>query len=131
MAETLKYAGEIVDLDDDRFTISLRIGKNAPPFPAAFSLIPGQPIQTDVLREAIYRYAEALIASASRYEAITSFLTRRAPIVTGVESRESHHRRNNDSRHGSDSDLQSHEQLHAGSGTARRRQDLYRSPGDS
>ena len=84
VAETLEYAGEIVDLDDDRFTISLRIGKNAPPFPAAFSLIPGQPIKTDVLREAIYRYAEAVIASASRYETITSFLTRRAPTVTGV-----------------------------------------------
>jgi len=85
VAETLEYAGEIVDLDDDRFTISLRIGKNAPPFPAAFSLIPGQPIKTEVLREAIYRYAEAVIAGASRYEAITSFLTRRAPTVTGVD----------------------------------------------
>jgi uncharacterized protein len=84
LAETLKHAGEIVDLDDDRFTVSLRIGKNAPPFPAAFSLIPGQPINTDVLREAIYRYAEAVIAGASCYGAITSFLTRRAPTVAGV-----------------------------------------------
>jgi uncharacterized protein len=85
LAETLLYAGEIVELDEDRFTISLRIGNTAPPFPAAFSLIPGQPINTDVLREAIYRYAEAVIAGASRYKVITSFLTRRVPVVAGIK----------------------------------------------
>ena len=109
VAETLRYAGEIVDLDDDQFTLSLRIGKNAPPFPAAFSLIPGQPINTDVLREAIYRYAEAVIAGASCYEAVTSFLTRRAPTVAGVNPDDPYHRRSNDGRRGGDSDLQSHE----------------------
>jgi predicted RecB family nuclease len=86
IAESFARAGEIVELDDDRFTVSLRIGKKAPPFPAAFSLIPGQPIKTKVLREAIYRYAEAVIAGASRYKAITSFLKKEPPTVVGVKA---------------------------------------------
>jgi len=84
IAESFARAGEIVDLDDEQFTVSLRIGKNAAPFPTAFSLIPGQPIKTDVLREAIYRYAEAVIAGRSRYAAINSLSTRQPPAVEGV-----------------------------------------------
>jgi hypothetical protein len=85
IAETLQRAGEIVDLDDERFSISLRIGNQAPAFPAAFSLIPGSPIDTGVLREAIYRYAEAVIAGAARYQAITSLLKKVPPSVAGVK----------------------------------------------
>jgi predicted RecB family nuclease len=85
IAESFARAGEIVELNDESLTMSLRIGNNAPPFPPAFSLIPGAPINTDVLREAIYRYAEAVIAGGSSYKAITSFLTRRAPAVAGVK----------------------------------------------
>src|SRR5207247_4550282 len=59
IAATRQRAGEIVKLDDERFTVSLRIGNTAPPFPTAFSLIPGSPLDTSVLREGIYRHAEA------------------------------------------------------------------------
>jgi uncharacterized protein len=86
IAETLQPAGEIVDLDDERFTISLRIGNKAPAFPPAFSLIPGGPIETRVLRDAIYRYAEAIIDSTPRYQAITAFLKREPPRVAGAKA---------------------------------------------
>jgi uncharacterized protein len=86
IAETLQPAGEIVDLDDEGFTISLRIGNKAPPFPAAISLIPGGPIDTRVLRDAIYRYAEAVILNAARYQAITAFLKKEPPKVSGVKA---------------------------------------------
>ena len=88
IAETLAPAGEIFDIDDDRFTLSLRIGNKAPPFPASFSLIPGGPIDTAVLREAIYRYAEAVIADTSRYTALTSFLKREPPAVASIKAGE-------------------------------------------
>src|SRR5206468_9776042 len=64
----------------------LRIGNKAPTYPAAFSLMPGDPIRSKVLREAIYRYAEAVIGAAPRYEAITAFLKRRPPAVAGVKA---------------------------------------------
>jgi hypothetical protein len=50
-SETLESAGEIVELDDDRFTVSLRIGNTAPPFPKAFSLIPGGPDRSFLVAE--------------------------------------------------------------------------------
>jgi uncharacterized protein len=88
IAETLAPAGEIIEIDDDQFTLSLRISNKAPPFPASFSLIPGGPIDTAVLREAIYRYAEAVIAGSSRYSAITSFLKRERPAVASIKAGE-------------------------------------------
>jgi uncharacterized protein len=84
IAETLAPAGEIVDIEDEQFSLSLRIGNKAPPFPASFSLIPGGPIDTAVLRDAIYRYADAVISGSSRYSAITSFLKREPPAVAGI-----------------------------------------------
>jgi predicted RecB family nuclease len=87
-ADTLENVGEIVELDDEQFTVSLRIGNKAPPFPETFSLIPGKPIKTEVLRDAIYRYADAVIAGTSRYRAITSLLRKQLPAVDEVESGE-------------------------------------------
>src|SRR5205823_4154512 len=79
IAASLDRAGEIVALDEDCFTILLRIGRDASPFPKSFSLIPGRPIDTAVLRGALYRYAETVIAGESRYPAITSLLKKQPP----------------------------------------------------
>jgi predicted RecB family nuclease len=83
-AATLESAGDIVALDEDRGRISLKIGPKAPPFEAAFSLIPGGPIDARVLRDAVYRYADTLIAGAEHYPAITSILTRDFPRIGGL-----------------------------------------------
>ena len=85
IAHSLARAGEIVDLDEEALTISLRIGKNAPPYDERFSLIPGRPVPYDALQEAIYRYADAVIARNGRYPAITSILTKAPPRVNGIE----------------------------------------------
>jgi hypothetical protein len=49
IAHNLVRAGEIVDLDEEALTVSLRIGKNAPPYDERFSLMPGRPVPYDAL----------------------------------------------------------------------------------
>jgi hypothetical protein len=46
--------------------------------------MPGSPLDTRVLRAAIYRYADAVIAGEARYPAITSLLKKLPPSVAGV-----------------------------------------------
>jgi len=44
--------------------------------PERLSLIPGKPIDARVLRDAVYRFAESLIAAPGRYRAVASLLGR-------------------------------------------------------
>ncbi len=87
-AATLEDAGEVVSIDEDAGRICLKIGNKATPYEPAFSLIPERPLKADVLRDAVYRYADAVIAGAPDYAAITSILRRERPRVTGVASGE-------------------------------------------
>jgi uncharacterized protein len=85
-AETLQDAGEIVCLDEDAGQIALKIGAKAEPFEATFSLIPSGPIDSVVLREAIYRYAKSVIDGAEDYAAIRSILRREYPRIRNIEA---------------------------------------------
>jgi uncharacterized protein len=85
-AETLQDAGEIVCLNEDAGQIALKIGAKAEPFEATFSLIPSGPIDSVVLREAIYRYAESVIDGAEDYAAIRSILRREYPRIRNLEA---------------------------------------------
>lgn len=85
-ANTLAAAGEIVALDEEQRSVSLKIGVKAEPFEGAFSIIPSGPIDNAVLRDAVYRYADSLIASDGRYGAITSVLNRDVPRMLGRKS---------------------------------------------
>jgi predicted RecB family nuclease len=83
-AATLEDAGEIISIDEDAGRICLKIGNKAPAYEAAFSLVPEGPLDAGVLRDAIYRYADAVIAGSTEYAAITSVLKRERPSVTGL-----------------------------------------------
>jgi uncharacterized protein len=85
-AGTLTDAGEIVFLDEDAGRICLKIGNKAEPYDEAFSLIPAGPLDAGVLREAVYRYADAVIAEDGDYSAITSILKREHPRVRGARA---------------------------------------------
>jgi uncharacterized protein len=68
IAGTLEPAGEILALDDHSRSVSLKISNaSAPDYGEKFSLIPGHPYNTRVIREAIYRYAADVIASGNKY----------------------------------------------------------------
>ena len=77
-------AGEIVELDEDTGRIALKIGNKQPPFEQALSIIPGRPFDSSALRDAIYRYANAVAAGGDgRYEAVTGLLRKALPRLTG------------------------------------------------
>ena len=83
-AATLEDAGEIISIDENASQICLKIGNKATAYEAAFSLIPEGPLDPGVMRDAIYRYADAVIAGSADYAAITSVLKRERPRVTGL-----------------------------------------------
>jgi uncharacterized protein len=84
IADTLKRAGEIVGLDEDKFEISLKRANWKEPLPPALSLIPSGPIGDKVLRAAILRYIGAVLdGDDDRYAAITGILRRDYPCFHG------------------------------------------------
>jgi predicted RecB family nuclease len=85
-AATLESAGEILTLDEDQCRVGLKVGLKAAAFEEAFSIIPSGPIDSSGLRDAVYRYAESVIAGDRRYGAITSVLKREAPRIQGNQA---------------------------------------------
>ncbi len=84
-AGTLEPAGEIVSLEEDVRRISLKIGPSRLPLTDGASLIPEGPLGDQVLRAAIYRYTEAVIAGdKTRYTALTDIIRRAAPRLGGL-----------------------------------------------
>jgi predicted RecB family nuclease len=85
-ASTLEDAGEIVFLDEDLGQIALKIGAKAAPYEEGFSLIPERPRDPKVLREAIYRFGESLIAGSDEYRAVSALLKREGPRIEGLKA---------------------------------------------
>jgi uncharacterized protein len=83
-ASTLGDAGEVIFIDEEAGLVSLKIGNAAEPYEPAFSLIPQGPRDAAVLRDAIYRYADALIDGSEEYRAISSILRREYPRLRGA-----------------------------------------------
>jgi uncharacterized protein len=84
-AGTLEPAGEIVSLEEDARRISVKIGPSRSPLADGASLIPNGPLGDQVLRAAIYRYAEAVIAGdKTRYTALTDIMRKATPRLTGL-----------------------------------------------
>jgi uncharacterized protein len=83
-ADTLEPAGTIVDLDREQGLIQLKLGPSRPAPPETFSLVPRGPLDDSVLRDAIYRYAEAVAAGQEdRYAAVSHVLRKRLPRLSG------------------------------------------------
>jgi predicted RecB family nuclease len=84
-AGTLEPAGQIVLLEEDARRISLKIGPSRSPLADCASLIPEGPLGDQVLRGAIYRYAETVIAGdTTRYTALTDIMRKAAPRLAGL-----------------------------------------------
>ncbi len=75
---------DIVSLDERAFTLELKVGPSREPLIDGMSLIPTGPRNDTGQREAIVRYAEAVIAGReSDYAATTSILRKDPPRLTG------------------------------------------------
>ncbi len=80
---TLESAGTILDLDPDRCVLRLKRAVKRGPLPDRLSLGPSGPIDTGVLRAAIYRFADSLLAGDGRFGAVSDLLCRSRPRLEG------------------------------------------------
>ena len=82
-ADTGEPAGEIVEIDEESLTISLKIGPSRT-LPDCLSLIPRGPLADTVLRDAIHRYAQGIAGGSDKAPAVTAILREDPPRVTGL-----------------------------------------------
>lgn len=82
-AGTREPAGEIFFLDEHARRLQLKLGPKGPALDDLLSLIPEAPFDDKVLREAVLRYATALIVGEERYAAVTSVLKGELPRICG------------------------------------------------
>ena len=80
---SLAYAGIIDALDEERLIVSLKLGKKNPPLPEQLSIGPGGPINCDVLREAIFRFATDVLSKGNGYPALRDILSKALPRIRG------------------------------------------------
>jgi len=80
---TLNNVGEIISLDETENYLKLKLGKNATPPPERFSIGPGNPISSEVLRKSLYRYAAELLQHYPSDQVATEILTKNSPRLKG------------------------------------------------
>ncbi|HHK0662485.1 TM0106 family RecB-like putative nuclease [Pseudomonas aeruginosa] len=75
---------QLVNLDSNACLAMFKATANNAP-PDDFDMIPGRPIPSTSLREALFRYADSVLAGEQRFQAVSDFLHRRAPRVKDVQ----------------------------------------------
>jgi uncharacterized protein len=78
--DTTKLLGEIVALDEQARRIEIKVGPRRE-VPAALSIGPGDPYDTDVLRDAVWRFADSVVADDGRFAAVRALLRKDAPAL--------------------------------------------------
>ena len=81
---TLEYAGIIENLDDEGMVIHIKRGAKDGPLPERLHIGPGGPINSDALREGIYRFAGDVLAGGSSYSAVRDILGKTLPRLNGL-----------------------------------------------
>jgi predicted RecB family nuclease len=83
-AGSLEPAGDVVAIDEETQSIELKLGPSRSPIADGTSLIPAGPVGDKPLREAVYRFAEAVRdRDTERYAALISILRRDFPSLAG------------------------------------------------
>lgn len=70
-------------MDEANQRARLKVGPSKGPLPPRLALGPGGPISTDKLTEALYRFADSLLADDERYPALLQLLRRDPPRLAG------------------------------------------------
>ena len=79
----LPGSATIVEMDRTKRQLILKGSKKNCPLPDKLDLVPSGPINNDVLRDAVARITNSLIAGDRRFSAISDFLMRRPPLLSG------------------------------------------------
>lgn len=85
---TLENAGTVAALNDDECTVHIKRGARREPLPKTLSLGPSGPINTKILRSAIYRHTNAVLEKPQDPQAITELLARNIPRIKGKKTGE-------------------------------------------
>jgi predicted RecB family nuclease len=88
-AQTSKRLGEIHSLDLEKLLVRLKIAVNRD-VPSALSIGPDWPIKTVVVRDALRRFADSLIAGDGRFGAVRAILRKDAPRLRDRAADESY-----------------------------------------
>jgi predicted RecB family nuclease len=83
ISDTLDPAGTIFSLDAENRIVQIKRGSSRGGLPVSLSVIPAGPINSKALRDAVYRFAENMIAGAGHYKAVRSLLKREMPEIIG------------------------------------------------
>ena len=81
--DPLKNIGTIFSLDNDKGMVGLKTTSSS--LPESLTITHYPIFENDVLKEAIYRFADAVIAKTNRYPAIEAFLKREKPQIKDQE----------------------------------------------
>lgn len=79
LTTSVKRIGTIYSLDNDAKTIGLKTTENTLPKSCSITLFPS--FSNEPLKNALYRFADTVIAKADHYPAITAFLKRESPKI--------------------------------------------------
>lgn len=74
----------IREIDRAHQKVSVEFSKRMGEPPDHCDLIPGKPLQNEVLRKAVRRATSSIVANDGRFPAVLDFLGRRRPRITGV-----------------------------------------------
>jgi uncharacterized protein len=78
---TLTAAGTIEQIDDDNLVVGIKRAARSGPLPESLNIGPGGPINSDALREAIYRFATDVLAGNNSYPAVRDILSKAVPRI--------------------------------------------------
>lgn len=80
---TLSAAGTIEEIDEENLVVAIKRGAKSGPLPENLDVGPGGPIDSDALREAIYRFATDVLAGNNSYPAVREILSKALPRING------------------------------------------------
>ncbi len=78
--------GTIVKLDDDNCIVKIKRGIKLGEPEQIIDLGPPAPIGAEVIRTAIYRYAQSVVTGSAKYQAVGDILTRALPRIIGKQA---------------------------------------------
>ena len=82
---TMESAGTIAEIDEGSRTVKIKRGAKKDPLPESLSIGPSGPIDSKIIRSAIYRYADHVLEAPENTHAATELLTRNIPRIQGKQ----------------------------------------------
>ena len=83
-SDNLERAGTIEEIDEKKKLIRIKLGMRSGELPDRLSIVTTGPISTDILKEAVYRFADSIVVGDYRYSAIKAILKKQFPSIQGL-----------------------------------------------